>query len=202
MLSIKDFSEMTIKVVESKKDHGVFIVGPLPKGYGHTLGNSLRRVLLSSLEGASVTSIKIEGVKHEFSTLEGVLEDIVQIILNIKTLRIISHSDEPQRISITASGKGEVTSGDIKTTADTEVVDKGILIATLTDAKAKLNIDMIVERGIGYRAANEDLRTEVGIIPLDAEFSPVKRVRLAVEPTRVGSRTDFENLTVESSLMD
>jgi DNA-directed RNA polymerase subunit alpha len=197
MLSVKDFSEMTIKVKESKKDQGVFVVGPLPKGYGHTLGNSLRRVLLSSLEGAAVTSVRFDGVKHEFSTIEGVLEDVVQIVLRIKSLKILSHTTEPQKISIKASGKGEVKSGDIKTTADVEVVDKNILIATLTDAKSKFEVDMIVEKGIGYQPANEELRTEVGVIPLDASFSPVNRVKLLVEPARVGSRTDFENVTLE-----
>lgn len=197
MLSAKDFSEMTIKVKESKKDHGIFVVGPLPKGYGHTIGNALRRVMLSSLEGAAITSIKIVGVKHEFSTIEGVLEDVVQIVLRIKSLKMISHSDEPQKVSIQATGKSDVKSGDIKTTADVDIVDKNILIATLTDAKSKLTIDMIVEKGIGYRAANEDLRSEVGVVPLDASFSPVSRVKLLVEPARVGSRTDFETLTVE-----
>lgn len=205
MQSLQDFSEMTIKIQESSKDRGVYHIGPIPQGYGMTIGNSLRRVLLSSLEGAAVTSIKVEGIEHEFSTIKGVLEDVVEILLRIKSLKVRSHSSEPQKISIKASGEGQVMSGDIDTTADVEIIDKNLLIATLTEPKAKLNIDMIVEKGIGYMRPNENLRSEAGLIPLDAEFSPVKLVEISVEPSRVGNRTDFEVLIVKittNSLID
>ncbi|MBI2052786.1 MAG: DNA-directed RNA polymerase subunit alpha [Candidatus Ryanbacteria bacterium] len=172
------------------------IIEGLHPGYGVTLGNALRRVLFSSLPGAAVTRVKIEGVSHEFSTLPGVLEDILVILLNLKQLRFRVFSDGPETISFEAKGEGELKASDIKTPSQVEIINKNLHIATLTKKDARLSIELTVERGVGYRA-KEDLekeRVESGTLILDAIFTPVRKISYSVENMRVGTETDYNRL--------
>ncbi|HVQ44749.1 MAG TPA: DNA-directed RNA polymerase subunit alpha [Candidatus Saccharimonadia bacterium] len=188
-----------LKPTREDGNKATFAVEPLHSGYGMTLGNSLRRVILSSLGGAAVTAVKIDSVAHEFSTIEGVKEDVVEIILNLKKLRFRVFSDEPQFLVLTASGKGEVKAGDIKTTADVEIVNPDQVIATLDTDKTKLGMEIKVEKGRGYVPVEnrEAEKLEVGMIAVDALYSPVVRVRYNVENTRVGQMTDLDRLVME-----
>lgn len=188
-----------IKAISEEGSRAVFAIEPLYSGYGMTLGNSLRRVILSSLGGAAVTAVKIDKVAHEFSTIKGVKEDVVEIILNLKKLRFRVFSDEPQFLILNKTGKGPVTAGDIKTTADVEVVNAGELIATLDEDKTKLGMEIKVEKGRGYVPveSREHEKLEVGMIAVDAIYSPVRRVRYNVENTRVGQVTDLDRLVME-----
>ena len=185
-----------VKSELEKDNFARLIIEPLEAGFGHTLGNSLRRVLLTSLEGGAVTSIKIDGVAHQFSTLDGVLEDVIEIILNIKKIRVKLHSDEGKLI-IKASGKKEITAGDFEVEGQIEISNPTQHIATLTDAKSKLNMELIVSNGKGYSLAEERKTEEIGIIATDALFTPVVAVNYTVEPTRVGRSTDFDKLILE-----
>lgn len=188
-----------VRVTESGENAGkVEILGCYP-GYGATLGNALRRVLLSSLEGAAIHSVKIKGVSHEFSTIEGVMEDVVQIILNLKQVRFKAHSDENIVISLKKKGEGPVTAGDFKTTADIEVVNPELVIATITDKKVELEMEIEVDRGLGYVPVENRDRDEkqIGVIAIDSVYSPVKRVNYEVENMRVGKRTDYDKVTLE-----
>jgi DNA-directed RNA polymerase subunit alpha len=172
-----------------------FTVEPLHTGYGMTLGNSLRRVLLSSISGAAVTAFKIEGVTHEFTTVPGVKEDVVQIMLALKGIRFRIYSQEPQTLRIVKKGKGEVTAKDIQTNADVEIVNPAHHIATIDDDKASVIMDLVVETGRGYRTIDESAAKKASdMIALDAIFSPVLRVRYKVENTRVGQMTDLDKL--------
>lgn len=174
-----------------------FTVEPLHGGYGMTLGNSLRRVLLSSISGAAVTSFKVEGVTHEFTVVPGVKEDVVDIMQNLKGIHFRVYGEEPQHLRLVKSGKGVVTAADIETNADVEVVNPDHVVATIDDAKAKLVIDLVVEVGRGYRTIEESTAKKPSDhIALDALFSPVLRVRYKVENTRVGQTTDFDRLLV------
>ena len=174
-----------------------FVIEPLHTGYGMTLGNSLRRVLLSSIAGAAVTSFKIDGVSHEFTTVPGVKEDVVDIMLNLKRIRFRVFSDEPQTLRIEHKGKGEVTAKNITTNADVEVVNGDQVIATLDDDKNKFVMDLIVETGRGYRTIEEGAAKKPSdMIALDAIFTPVLRVRYKVENTRVGQITDLDRLSL------
>ena len=174
-----------------------FVIEPLHTGYGMTLGNSLRRVLLSSIAGASVTAFKIEGISHEFSTVPGVKEDVVDIMLNLKRLKFRVFSDEPQNVRIEFKGKGIVTGKDIKVNADVEVVNPEQAIATIDDSKTNFVVDLIVETGRGYRTIEVGAAKKPSdMIALDAIFSPVLRVRYKVEHTRVGQITDLDKLTI------
>jgi len=175
-----------------------FIAEPFERGYGHTLGNALRRVLLSSLEGAAITSVKINGVLHEFDTIDGMVEDVTELILNLKQVLLVSHSREPKKIKLKADKKGEVTAADIATGGTVEVVNPAHHIAHLSK-KVKLEIEMEVEIGRGYRPAegNKKEGQPIGIIPLDSIFTPVKRVACHVEDTRVGQITEFDKLILE-----
>ncbi|HMS50374.1 MAG TPA: DNA-directed RNA polymerase subunit alpha [Candidatus Saccharibacteria bacterium] len=184
-----------VNIDDHSKTSATFSIEPLHTGYGMTLGNSLRRVLLSSIAGAAVTSFKIEGATHEFTTLKGVKEDVVDIMLNLKNLRFRVFSDEPQTVRLTKTGKGVVTGKDIATNADVEVVNPGQTIATIGDEKGKITIDLVVETGRGYRTVEEGAKTKNSdMIALDAIFSPVLRVRYKVENTRVGQMTDLDKL--------
>lgn len=196
---VKTMHVPTITTQSDNGKNGVFIIEPLHRGYGITIGNSLRRVLLSSLEGAAVTAYALEGVNHEFSSLEGVKEDVVQVTLNIKKLRFRSYSDEPQTIEITKKGKGNVTAKDIKNTADVEIANPEQHIATLDNAKASFHLTLRIEKGRGYSPVEErrDEDYEVGMIAVDAMFSPVERVRYKVEHTRVGQQTDLDKLVID-----
>lgn len=190
-----------VKVDEHDTNSATFTVEPLHSGYGMTLGNSLRRVLLSSISGAAVTAFKIEGVTHEFTDVPGVKEDAVDIMLNLKSVRFRIYGGETQTLRIVKSGKGIVTAKDIESNADVEVVNPDHVIATIDEAKGKLVIDMTVEVGRGYRTIEEGAaRKQSDMIALDAIFSPVLRVRYKVENTRVGQATDLDKLllTVET----
>lgn len=174
------------------------ILGCFP-GYGMTLGNALRRVLLSSLKGAAVTSVKIKGVSHEFSTLEGVMEDAVQIILNLKKIRFKSTSDEPVKVSLKFKGEGKVTAAEIKCPSDIEVVNPEQLIATITDKKVELEMELEVSNGLGYVPIEQQQRDEkeIEVIAIDAVYTPIRRVNYEVENMRVGKRTDYNKITLE-----
>lgn len=187
-------------ILSSVTDHSAssatFVIEPLHTGYGMTLGNSIRRVLLSSIAGAAITSFRIEGVSHEFTTAEGVKEDVVDIMQNLKGIRFRVFSDEPQTLRISKKGKGAVTAKDIATNADVEVVNPEHLIATVDNDKTTFNADIVVEKGRGYRAIDDTStrRSSTDMIALDAIFSPVLRVRYKVENTRVGQMTDLDKL--------
>ena len=184
-----------VNIEDHGKSSATFVIEPLHTGYGMTLGNSLRRVLLSSIAGAAITAFKVEGATHEFTTIKGVKEDVVDIMLNLRGVRFKVFSDEPQKIRLTASGKGAVTAKSITTNADVEVVNPNHVIATLDDDKAKLVLDLVVETGRGYRTIEEGTaRKQSDMIALDAVFSPVVRVRYKVENTRVGQMTDLDRL--------
>jgi DNA-directed RNA polymerase subunit alpha len=177
--------------------YGKFVVEPFERGFGVTVGNSLRRVLLSSLEGSAVTQIKIHGAQHEFTTLEGVKEDVTDIVLNIKSLVVKNHSEQTKVVEIEKIGKGPVTGADVKTDDQVEVINRDHVIATLT-TDVRFNLEMVVENGRGYVPATEQSQSqEIGIIPLDAAFSPVTRVRYEVDETRVGQKTNYDRLTLE-----
>lgn len=184
-------------VDEHSTTSATFIIEPLHTGYGMTLGNSLRRVLLSSIAGAAVTAFKVEGASHEFTTLPGVKEDVVDIMLNIKGLRFKVYGEEAQTLRITKKGKGTVTAGDIATNADVEVVNKNHVICTIDDDKSSVVMDIVVEVGRGYRSIEEStLAKNSDMIALDSLFSPVQRVRYKVEDTRVGQITNLDKLMV------
>lgn len=185
-------------VDEHSATSATFVVEPLHTGYGMTLGNSLRRVLLSSIEGAAVVAFKIEGVTHEFTTVAGVKEDVVDIMLNLKQVRFKLHSDEPQIVRIEKKGSGVITAKDIKVNADVEVSTPEITIATIDDPKANFVMDIMVDSGRGYRTIEEssEKRTHSDMIAVDAKFGPVARVRYKVENTRVGQNTDLDKLVL------
>jgi len=187
------------KILESKQSLGVFVIEGLYPGYGITMGNSLRRVLLSSLEGAAVTRVKIKGVEHEFSTLPGVLEDVIMILLNLKQMRLRLYGEEPQTATLKIKGEKEVKASDFKFPASLELANADLSIAHLTEKSAELEMEIQVEKGIGYVLAEERKKEkqEIGSIALDAIFTPVKRVSSKVENMRVGERTDFNRLTLE-----
>lgn len=184
--------------INEKKDYAKFVVEPLEKGYGITLGNSLRRVLLSSLPGAAVTSVKIDGVLHEFSSIPGVVEDVTDIILNLKSLALKVYSDEPEVIRLEVVGPGEVVAGDITKNSQVEILNPELHIATL-DNGANLTLEMAVEKGRGYRSAEKNKREDlvIGVIPVDSIFSPILKVNHTVTDTRVGQITDYDKLTLE-----
>lgn len=186
-----------IKTQTESENFASIAIEPLDAGFGHTLGNSLRRVLMTALPGAAVTSVKIDGVSHRFSTIDGVLEDVIEIILNIKKIRLSIHSDKPVKLILKASGKKDVKAGDLEIEGDAEISNKDQHIATLTDAKSKLNIEMTAAQGKGYLTAEEGKTDELGVISVDALFSPVVTVNYSVEPTRVGRRTDFDKLILD-----
>lgn len=178
--------------------YGKFVVEPLERGYGQTLGNSLRRILLSSLPGAAVTSLKIDGVLHEFSAIPGVAEDVIDIILNIKGLAIKMHGDNPKLIKIDVQGEKDIKAGDIITDADMEILNPDLHIASLGDNN-RLYMEMTVEKGRGYVTAerNKQPGQPIGIIPIDSIFTPVKKVNYVIENTRVGQITDYDRLIFE-----
>ena len=189
-----------IECIETPADtsYGKFVVEPLERGYGTTLGNSLRRVLLSSLPGYACTSVKIAGVQHEFSTIPGVKEDVTEIILNVKNIIAKLHSTSAKTVYIEASGEGVITAGDIKPDAEVEILNPNQVIATLGPEGA-LNMEMVLDHGRGYVSAdrNKNPAMPIGTIPVDSIFTPVLKVNYSVENTRVGNQTDFDKLTIE-----
>jgi DNA-directed RNA polymerase subunit alpha len=187
------------KIIKKEKNKATFEIEALYPGYGVTIGNALRRVLLSSLEGAAVTQMKIKGVPHEFTTIPGVLEDVVTIMLNLKQLRFKMIGEEPQRATLKIKGEKEVKGADFELPAQLELVNPDCHIATLTSKNAKLEMEILVEKGVGYlpRERKRKEKLEIGVIPVDAIFTPVKRVAMRTENMRVGERTDFDRLFLE-----
>ena len=195
------FEKPRVERVELSEDgsYGKYTVAPLQRGYGTTLGNSLRRMMLSSLEGAAISSIKIENVQHEFSTIPGVKEDVSEIVLNIKQVIIKLYSDGPKTVYIEAEGAGELCARDIKTDSDVEIVNPDLHLATLNE-DAKLYMEITINRGRGYVSAEKNkaiLQPLIGLIPVDSIYTPVQKVNYYVENTRVGQNTDYDKLTVE-----
>jgi DNA-directed RNA polymerase subunit alpha len=194
-----DFQTPRIVHEEVNENRGIFVIEPLDRGFGYTFGNSLRRVLLSSLEGAAVTSVKIEGVAHEFTTLPGVREDVTDIILNLKSLIAVLHGDSPEiEVRLSKKGAGSVTAADLQAPADLEILNPELEIANLSD-KGKLEMTITVGRGRGYVPAEMNRGPEhtIGVIPIDSIFSPVRRVSYDVEAARVGQRTDYDKLRLD-----
>jgi len=187
---------VTVKKVTENAQKGEFEITGLYTGYGITLGNTLRRVLLSSLPGAAITQIKIKGAKHEFSTIDGVLEDIVEITLNLKKIRFTFNADEPQILILKKKGEGKVTAGDIKSNAQVEVVNPDAHIATITSKSGELDMEITVEKGLGYSPveSRKSEKLSIGMIAIDAIFTPVVNVNFEVENMRVGDRTDYNRL--------
>jgi DNA-directed RNA polymerase subunit alpha len=197
--SLMEFQVPRIVHEEADDHRGVFVIEPLDRGFGHTFGNSLRRVLLSSLEGAAVTAVKIEGVAHEFTTLPGVREDVTDLILNLKNLIVRLHGASPEiEVYIAKKGSGVVTAADIEAPADLEILNPELEIAHLSD-KGKLEMTLTVGRGRGYVPAelNRGPETTIGVVPIDSIFSPVRRVAYEVEAARVGQRTDYDKLVLD-----
>ncbi|MDP1661053.1 MAG: DNA-directed RNA polymerase subunit alpha [Phycisphaerales bacterium] len=196
--------ELPSKVVADSKfkssTFGRFAVEPFERGFGTTVGNSLRRIMLSALEGAALTSLKIKGVQHEFSSLPGVMEDVTDIVLNVKSLIVKMEGDEPKTLKLAARGPGEVTAEMIETDPSVTILNKDVVIATLTD-KIDFEMELRVEKGRGYVPASErynaDADQEIGLVQLDSAFSPVQRVRYSIEETRVGQKTDYDKLVMD-----
>ncbi len=186
-----------IECVESRENFGRFLATPLEKGFGVTLGNSLRRVLLSYLPGAAVTRIRIEGVQHEFSTIPHVKEDVTEFILNVKEIRLIPLSGEPSRLTLEVTGEGQLCAGDIKPSTDFEIANPELYLATLDSPDARLYVEFDVELGEGYQQAESRDDLPIGTIPVDAIFTPVRRVNFTVEPTHIGQETSREQLSLE-----
>ena len=189
-----------IECVESPGDesYGRYVVEPLERGYGTTLGNSLRRILLSSLPGTAVTTVKIAGIQHEFSTIPGIKEDVTEIILNVKSIVARLHGENAETVFIEASGEGVITAGDIKSTANVEILNPELPIATLS-GDAALNMELTIDHGRGYVSAerNKLQQPVIGVIPIDSIYTPVNKVNYTVENTRVGNVTDYDKLTIE-----
>jgi DNA-directed RNA polymerase subunit alpha len=186
-----------IEPVEELGIYAKYEAGPLPAGYGVTLGNALRRVLLSSLEGAAVTSIQLRDVYQEFSTIPGVKEDVTQIVLNVKKLRLKSFATHPVQLRLVKSGAGAVTAADIAESADVEIVNPEQILMTLDTDDVTVEMDLTIERGVGYLAAERAEALPIGVIAVDAIFTPVRKVNYWVEPTRVGQITNYDKLTIE-----
>jgi DNA-directed RNA polymerase subunit alpha len=186
------------RVVSEEDNKGVFEIDGLYPGYGHTLGNSLRRIILSSLPGAAITQVKIDGVEHEFSSLDGVKEDVITMLLNLRRIRLNSHSEEPVTISLKKKGVGDVTAKDIDAPTQVEILNPDQHIAEITNKSTELNVEMTIERGLGYvpREVHQKEKMEIGTIALDAVFTPIRRANYEVENMRVGDRTDYNRLRV------
>ena len=186
-----------IEEEEISDDRSRFIVEPLEPGFGYTLGNTLRRTLLARIPGAAITSVRIEGVQHEFSTMDGVVEDVVDFILNLKQVVIRVESDEPQTLYLSAKGKQDVTAGDLKVPAGVEVVNQDLHLASLSTS-GRVEVEMTAERGVGYRSADRNKKSDtIGVIPIDSIFSPVRKVSYKVESTQVGQMTNFDKLILD-----
>jgi DNA-directed RNA polymerase subunit alpha len=192
------FEKVKIRYQAKDKNQGNFIIEPLPQGYGMTIGNSLRRVLLSSLPGAAITSVKIHGAAHEFTSLKGVKEDMVQFLLNLKRVRVKFDGEKDKiTLKLDATGPGKVTAHDIESPSGVKIANPDLHLATLSDKRSKLEAEMTVEAGTGYMPVEDRKASGIGAIPLDAMFSPVVRVNYTIEATRVGQFTNFDKLTME-----
>ncbi|MFS8130984.1 MAG: DNA-directed RNA polymerase subunit alpha [Candidatus Dojkabacteria bacterium] len=197
MISLKQFN---IKKVQDGANSATFQIGPLPQGYGSTLGTFLRRTLLSSIPGSAITAVKIDGVDHEYSSMDGLSDDILTVVLSLKNVVVVSKSLEPVTVELNVTGKNgqvvEVTAGDIEKNQNVEVINPDYVITRLTSAKAKFKATITIERGIGYALPNEDMRKELGVLPLDSNFSPVKLVNYSITPARVGKETELDQLDI------
>jgi DNA-directed RNA polymerase subunit alpha len=189
----------SIEVRERRDNYAKFVIEPLERGFGITLGNALRRILLSSIPGAAITYMKIDGVLHEFSTIPGMVEDTIALMLNLKGLPVKLNSDEPKVLTLAVSGVRDVTAADIVPDADVEILDPGYRLCTLSAKDAKLTMEIGVEQGRGYVMADKQRNVEhmIGLIPLDSLFSPIRKVNFTVDDTRVGQSVDFDRLTIE-----
>jgi DNA-directed RNA polymerase, alpha subunit, bacterial and chloroplast-type len=185
-----------IKLADKKDNYSKFVISPLEQGYGDTLGNSLRRVMLTSLPGAAITSVKISGVKHQFSSLKGMKEDVVEFLLNLKKVRLSYEGDKPTKAVVSATGPGVVTAKDIKADVTVKIANPELVLASLNKG-VKLEAKLEIETGVGYSVAEGRLTNEIGLIPLDALFSPITRVNYKVEETRVGRVTNYDKLILE-----
>lgn len=194
---LADLLQPSIQIEVEEEDYIHLVAEPLERGYGTTLGNALRRVLLSSLPGAAITSVRIEGVEHEFSTVSGMKEDVTEFLLNLKEVRLRAYADRPARLFLEVSGEGVVTAGQIQATADYEIVNPDQHLATLDTKDAALVVDLNVETGRGYLPATHAEGLPIGVIPVDALFSPVRRVNAKISNTRVGQDTNFDRLDLE-----
>jgi DNA-directed RNA polymerase subunit alpha len=194
---VLDIAMPKIEVVQAAENYGRFKIEPLDPGYGHTLGNALRRVLLSSIPGSAITRVKIDTVFHEFSTVEGVKEDVTEIVLNIKGIRLRSYAERPVKIVVSRTGPGVVRAGDADLPSNVELANPDHYICTLDSAYARFEMEMTVERGRGYVAADQRDTLPIGEIPIDAIFTPIPRVNYVVENTRIGQATDFDRLMLE-----
>ncbi len=199
MTVIDHAQDANIDVRERRDNYAKFIIEPLERGFGITLGNSLRRILLGSIPGAAVTYVKIDGVLHEFSTIPGIVEDTTNLLLNLKGLPLRLESDEPKVLTLSVSGAKEVTAGDITPDADVEILEPDYHIATMTAKSARLSMEIGVEKSRGYVTADRQRNVEhmIGLIPLDSIFSPIRKVNFSVDDTRVGQSVDFDRLTIE-----
>ena len=192
-----DLSQIEVVTEKETADFGKFVIEPLDQGYSHTVGNSLRRVLLSSLQGAAITQVKISQVRHQFSSLSGMAEDVVEFILNLKKVRLKISSDKPVKLTLDVKGPKQIKVKDIVKTAGVEIINGDLVLAHLADSKAKLTVRMIAESGRGYSLASERASSEIGVIPIDANFSPIVNVNYKVESTRVGRVTNYDKLSIE-----
>lgn len=186
-----------IEAENTSRNYGKFIISPLESGYGVTLGNALRRVLLSSLEGAAVSSLRVSDVAHEFSDIPGVKEDMTQLLLQVKQLRVVLHEGETARLRLDVRGEGTVTAADIICPAEVEIINPDLYLFTVDNDRAKLELEMTVQRGRGYSPAEERGRLPIGEVPVDAIYSPIKRVNFDVQRARVGQNTNFDKLVLE-----
>lgn len=191
------FVDIAVKTVVETELKGTYDISPIPKGFGNTLANSIRRVLLSSIPGSAVTSVKIKGVEHEYSTIEGVKEDVVELLLNLKQVKFTMSSDEPQTLTLKVKGAKEVKASDIVVSNGVLVTTPDVHIATVTDNSAELVIELVVERGVGYRDSNSDQRSEAGRIMIDADFSPIRSVSFDVSEARKGKDTNLDAVLVD-----
>jgi len=192
-----EIPDLSIVVQETTDTYGRFAAEPLERGWGVTLGSPLRRTLLSSLPGTAITWVKIEGILHEYSTVEHMREEVGEFLLNVKAIRLKSLVDRPGRLRLEVDGEGEVRAGDVMATADFEVVNPELHLATLDSAEARLSVEFNVEQGVGYVKASHDEGLPIGVLPVDAVFTPVRKANFTVEGTRIGQRSDLERLVVE-----
>jgi DNA-directed RNA polymerase subunit alpha len=189
--------QFSVHLEQSRENYGKFVMEPLPEGFGHTLGNALRRVLYSSIPGAAITSVSVNGVNHQFATLDGVKEDVVQLVLALKQIHLSYSGDQPVRISLSAKGQGEVKASQFELPSDVKIANPELVIAHLAEKSSKLEMEATVESGLGYSPAEDHKSSVLGVIPIDAAFTPVLRVNYSVEATRVGRMTNFDKLIIE-----
>ena len=190
------FKDIKVTIREEDGNYGLYEIAPLPRGYGHTLGNAIRRILYSSIKGSGITSVKIKGAKHEYSTLPGVKEDLLSIMLNLKQVKFRVDSEEAKKCKLVFKGKGAVKASEIEVDAGVTVTTPDVVIANITDESGSIEIDMIVESGIGYKDATTLDRTAEGMIPLDCDFAPIEKVSMSVEQARKGQETDLDSVVI------